>query len=89
VFWLDLSSALEELKVPQPIENFWAYLKMKVYINNHRPKDVKYLMAKIRKELKSNETTGIRKTMKEAPVKVLKAHKSGVTFNVTSNLCSV
>jgi transposase len=41
--------------VPQirPIENFWANLKRKVYSNNYRPKDVKNLMAKIRKELKS------------------------------------
>jgi hypothetical protein len=45
--------------VPQirPIENFWANLKRKVYSINYRPKDVKFLMAKIRKELKFIETT--------------------------------
>jgi transposase len=53
--------------VPQirPIEFFLANLKRKVYSNNYRPKDVKCLMAKIRKEL--IETTGIRKAMKELP----------------------
>jgi hypothetical protein len=40
-------------------------LKGKVYSNNYHLKDVKWLMAKIRKELKSIETTGIRKAMKE------------------------
>jgi transposase len=74
---------LEELKIeyvpkvdsppntPQirKIENFWANLKGKVYSKNYRPKDVKCLMEKIRKELKSIETTGIHKTMK-----VRKAH---------------
>jgi transposase len=57
--------------VPQirPIENFWANLKRKVYSINYRSKDVKCLMAKIRKELKSIETTGIRKAMKEVPAK--------------------
>jgi transposase len=70
----DTLVGLEELKiedvpkenpsnVPQirPIENFWANLKRKVYSNNYRPKDVKCLMAKIRKELKAIETTGICK----------------------------
>jgi hypothetical protein len=33
------------------IENFWANLKRKVYSNNYRRKDVKRLMANIRKEL--------------------------------------
>jgi transposase len=65
--------------VPQirPIEKFWANLKRKVYRNNYRPKDVKYLMAKIRKELKSIETTGICKAIKEEPSK---AHRLGLTF---------
>jgi hypothetical protein len=53
----------------RPIENFWANLKRKVYSNNYRPKYVKYLMAKIRKELKSIETTGIRKVIKEVLAK--------------------
>jgi hypothetical protein len=35
------------------------------------------MMAKIRKELKSIETTGIHKAIKEEPAK---AHKLGVTF---------
>jgi transposase len=37
--------------VPQarPIEIFWAYFKRKAYSNDYRPKDVKCLMAKIRK----------------------------------------
>jgi hypothetical protein len=41
--------------VPQirPIENFWATLKSKDDSNNYRPKDVKCLMVKIRKELQS------------------------------------
>jgi hypothetical protein len=61
--------------VPQlrPNENFWANLKS----NNYRPKDVKCLMAKIRKEQKSIETTGICKATKEVPTKALKAHKIG------------
>jgi hypothetical protein len=62
--------------VPQirPIENFWANLKRKVYSNNYRPKHEKCVMAKIRKELKSIETTGIRKAMKKVPAKTRKAH---------------
>jgi hypothetical protein len=46
---------------------------MKVCSNNYRPKDEKCLMAKIRKELKSIEFTGIRKAMKEVPAKPRKA----------------
>jgi hypothetical protein len=37
-------------------------------------------MAKIRKELKPIETTGIRKAMKEVPVKARKANKLSITF---------
>jgi transposase len=68
--------------VPQirPIEIFWANLKRKVYSNNYRPKDVKCLIGKIRKELKSIETTGIRKAMKEVPAKARKVYRLGVTF---------
>jgi hypothetical protein len=55
---------------------------MKYSCNNYRPKYVKCLMEKIRKELKSIETTGIRKAMKELPAK---AHRLGVIF-FTSNL---
>jgi hypothetical protein len=68
--------------VPQvwPIENFWVNLKRKVYSNNYRSKDVKCLMAKIRKESKSIETTGIHKAIKEVPAKARKAHRVGVTF---------
>jgi transposase len=87
----DVLVRLEELKieyvpkeenppnVPQkrPIENFWVILKRKVYINNYPPKDVKCLMAKISKELKSIETTGLCRAMNEVPAK---AHKMGVTF---------
>jgi hypothetical protein len=60
--------------VPQmrPIENFWANLKMKVYSNNYRPKDVKCLVAKIRKELK---TTGIRKAKKNDANVVMRWYK--------------
>jgi hypothetical protein len=36
-------------------------------------------MAKIRKELKSIEITGIRKVMKEVPAKARKAHRLAVT----------
>jgi transposase len=76
--------------VPQirPIENVWANLKRKVYSNKYRPKDVKCLMAKIRKELESIETTGISKVMKKAPAKAQRAHKQGVPF-FASNLCIV
>jgi hypothetical protein len=59
----DSLARLEELKieyvpkeetppnVPQirPIEKFLANLKRKIYSHNYRPKDVKCLMAKIRK----------------------------------------
>jgi hypothetical protein len=48
-----------------------------LHSKNYRPKDVKFLMAKIRKELKSIETTGIRKAMKQIPAK---AHRLGATF---------
>jgi hypothetical protein len=63
--------------VPQirPIKNFWGNLKRKVYCNNYRPKDLKCLMAKTRKEQKSIETTEIRKTMKEISAKARKAHR--------------
>jgi hypothetical protein len=37
-------------------------------------------MTKIRKELKSIETTRIRKAPKEVPAKAQKDHKLGVTF---------
>jgi hypothetical protein len=67
---------------------FWANLKRKVYSNNDRPKDVKCLMEKIKKELRSIETTGIRKAMKEVPPKARKVHILGVTF-FASNLCIV
>jgi hypothetical protein len=50
----------------RPIENFWADLIRKVYRHNYRPKDVKCLMGKIRKELKSIKTKGARKAMKKA-----------------------
>jgi hypothetical protein len=63
----------------QSIKNFLAYLKKKVYSNNYRPKYVKYLMIKIRKELKFIETTEICKAMKEPPTKTRKTHKLGVT----------
>jgi hypothetical protein len=53
-------------KIPQirPIVNFWANLKRKVYSNNYSTKDVKCFMEKIKKELNSIETMGIRKAMK-------------------------
>jgi hypothetical protein len=69
-------------------KNFWVNLKKKVYSNNYRPKDGKCLMAKIRKELKSIETTGIRKAMRETPAKAQKAHKFGATC-FASNLCII
>jgi hypothetical protein len=43
--------------------------KEEVYSNIYRPKDVKCLMAKIKKELKSIETAGIGKVTKEVPAK--------------------
>jgi hypothetical protein len=42
-------------------------LEKKGHINNYHPKDVKFVMEEIRKELKSIETTGIRMAMKEVP----------------------
>jgi hypothetical protein len=52
------------------IEIFSTNLKKKVYSNKNGPKDVKYFMAKIKTELKSIETTEIRrKAMNEVPVK--------------------
>jgi hypothetical protein len=66
------------LNVPQiwPIENFWANLKR----NNYCPKDVKCLMTKIRKQLKSIETKRIRKAMKEVPAKARKTHRLGLIY---------
>jgi hypothetical protein len=50
-------------------------------VNNYRLKDVKCLLARIRKELKSIETnTGIRKAMKEILAKARKDHRLGETF---------
>jgi hypothetical protein len=51
--------------VPQvrAVNKFWDNLKKKVYNNNYCPKNVKCLMAKIRKELKSTVIMGIRKAM--------------------------
>jgi hypothetical protein len=46
------------------------FLEKKIYSNKYRPKDVKCLMAKIRKELMSIETTA----------KAQKAYKLGVTL---------
>jgi hypothetical protein len=73
------SQRKKSTKRPQlrPIENFRANLKRKMCSKNYRPKDVKSLMTKIREELKSIETTGIRKVMKDVQAK---AHKLGVTF---------
>jgi hypothetical protein len=51
--------------------------KRSVYSNKNHPKVRKCFMAKTRKELKSIETTGIRKAMKEVPAK---AHILGKTF---------
>jgi hypothetical protein len=68
-------------QVPWPIENFRYYLKRKIYSNNCHPKDVNCLMAKIRKELKSIETTGVRYVIKEILAKAKKAHKLQVTKN--------
>jgi hypothetical protein len=57
--------------VPQlrSIVNFWASLKRKGNSKNFCPKDVMCLMAKIRKELKAIEFTGIREAMKEVTEK--------------------
>jgi hypothetical protein len=63
--------------------------KKKVYSKNYRPKDVQVqcLIAKIRKELRSIETTGTRKAMKGDPAKARKAHKVSVPF-FPSVLCN-
>jgi hypothetical protein len=58
-------------------------LKRKVYRNKNHPKVKKCLMAKTRKELKSIESTGIRKAMKELPAK---AHILGITFFFSGNM---
>lgn len=70
------------LNVPQlrPIENFWAYLKRKVYNNNYRAKNVDCLIAKIKKELKTIEIAGFRKAMKEVPMTIRKANKKGANY---------
>jgi hypothetical protein len=77
--------------VPQirQIKNFWANLQRKVYSNIYRSKDVKCLMAKIRKERKSIETTGIRKAMKEVSAKAQKVHRLRVKPFFANNLCIV
>jgi hypothetical protein len=49
-------------------------MKKKVYSNNYRPKDVKCLIAKIKKELKSIESTGICEAIKELLAKASKTH---------------
>jgi hypothetical protein len=73
----DMLVRLEELKIEyvpkkenppnvlqiRPIEKFSANLNS----NNYRTNDVKCLMVQLRKELKSIETTGTCKTMKEIP----------------------
>jgi transposase len=92
--WLKIEYVPKEENPPnvpqiRPIEKFWANLKRKVYSNNYRPKDVKCLMAIIRKELNSIETTGIRKAMKEVPAKTRKAHRLGLIFFFSRNLCIV
>jgi hypothetical protein len=45
-------------------------------------------MAKVREELKSIETMGIRKAMEKVPAKARKAHRLGETF-FASKLCIV
>jgi transposase len=57
VFWPDLASAHYTKDTLPPnisqlrsIENFWAILKRKVFSKNYCSKNVKFLMAKIRKE---------------------------------------
>jgi formylmethanofuran:tetrahydromethanopterin formyltransferase len=56
---------LKELKIEHITKKENPNLKRKVYSNNYFPKDVKCLMAKIRKVLNSIETTRVRKAMKE------------------------
>jgi hypothetical protein len=74
----DTLARLEELKIEHIPKEENPNLKRKV--SNYRPKDVKCLMAKIRKRLKSIETTKVRKVMKEEPAKDRKAHTLGVTI---------
>jgi hypothetical protein len=74
VFWPDSASAhyakdtlvqLEELKIEYvPKEDNPSNVLLIRPIENYRLKDVKCLMAKIRKELKSIQTTGARKAIK-------------------------
>jgi hypothetical protein len=66
--------------VPQ-IGNLWTNLKRKINSNNYHPKDVNCLMTKVRKQLKSIETTGIGKVMKVVPAKDQKGH------NIVSFFC--
>jgi signal recognition particle GTPase len=63
-------------------QKFLRELENEVFLQQLSSKICKVLMEKIRKELKSIETTGIRKAMKELPAK---AHRLGVIF-FTSNL---
>lgn len=66
--------------VPQlrPIETFWANLKRKVYSNGYQAKNSDCLIRKIKKELKTIDTSGIQKSMKELPKKIRKASRYGV-----------
>jgi hypothetical protein len=78
VFWY-FFGLVQDILLCAIILMFFFCNSVKVFNNNYRPKDVKCLMAKIRKEPKSIETTGIRKAMKEVQAKARKAHRLGVT----------
>lgn len=68
--------------VPQlrPIETFWANLKRKVYENGYRAKNVDSLILKIKKVLKTINTEGIQRSMRELPKKIRKANRDGANF---------
>jgi hypothetical protein len=75
---------LSLLNNPQlrPIKIFYAMLKRKVYHNSYQAKKPKILIVKIKKELKTIETDGIQRAMREVPIKIKKATKLMVDFFV-------
>lgn len=86
--------AMESMKIPyvlkdenppnvpqlRPIEDFWAYLKRKVYSNNFRPKTTKHLQQKIKKELANMKTLSFAASMSKVPANCRKAERIGVNF---------
>lgn len=68
--------------VPQlrPIEDFWANLKRRVYVNNFRPKNIQSLIRKIKSELVKMPTATFSTAMENVPQNCRKAARMGVIF---------